>query len=92
MAPPQTIDPPYTSLESMEFGIRLLELAPGSFEDVVRLRVITTDLCDDGTHTYEALSYVWGTDYAPTEVCIDAITGKLHQTSTAPYAIFVVNC
>lgn len=77
MAPPQTTDPPYTSLESMEFGIRLLELAPGSFEDVIRLRVITTDLCDGGDHTYEALSYVWGVDYAPTEVCIDAIPVKV---------------
>ena len=77
MAPPQTTDPPYTSLESMEFGIRLLKLAPGSFEDVIRLSVITTDLCDGGNHTYEALSYVWGADYAPTEVCIDAIPVKV---------------
>lgn len=77
MALPQTTDPPYTSLESMEFGIRLLELAPGSFEDVIQLRVITIDLCDGGDHTYEALSYVWGVDYASTEVCIDAMPVKV---------------
>ena len=74
---PRIFDSPYTSLESMEFGIRLLELAPGSFEDIIRLRVITKDLGDGGDHTYEALSYVWGVDHASTEVCIDGIPVKV---------------
>jgi hypothetical protein len=65
--------PPYGSMESMEFGIRLLELAPGSFEDTIRLRIIVTNLQDVGDLTYEALSYVWGVDIASSEVYIDDI-------------------
>jgi hypothetical protein len=77
MVPPRITNPPYTSLESMQFGIRLLELAPGAFEDTIRLRIIIIDLHDGGDPTYEALSYVWGVDFASTEVYMDDVSMKV---------------
>ncbi|KAF2995209.1 hypothetical protein E8E13_001376 [Curvularia kusanoi] len=53
------MDKPYTSLDSNEREIRLLELAPGSFDDdlVITLHV---ESLDHKLPQYHALSYAWG--------------------------------
>jgi len=53
---------PYAPIDSENGDIRLLELAPGSFEDEIQMRLIPANLNNDSDPQYEALSYVWGTE------------------------------
>lgn len=53
----------YTPINSENGDIRLLELAPGKFDDQIVMHLIPSNLSDE-SHPYEALSYVWGTAIA----------------------------
>lgn len=63
---------PYAPIDSENGGIRLLELAPGRFDDAIVMNLIPSNLSDD-SRTYEALSYVWGTDIAPRSARLNGI-------------------
>lgn len=52
---------PYSPIDSENGEIRLLELLPGKFDDVIQMRLVPHNLSDESLVPYEALSYVWGT-------------------------------
>jgi hypothetical protein len=63
---------PYTPIDSENGEIRLLELAPGKFDDTIVMRLISCSLEHD-TQMYEALSYVWGTEIASQQAVLGGI-------------------
>jgi hypothetical protein len=64
---------PYTSIDSENGEIRLLELAPGKFDDTVVMRLIPYNLAADNSPMYEALSYAWGTEIAQKKAVLDGM-------------------
>lgn len=53
-----------------------MELAPGKFDDQIVMGLVPSNLSDD-SHSYEALSYVWGTAIAPRNAVINGIPTKI---------------
>lgn len=51
----------YNPIDSKNQEIRVLHLAPGSFDDEIRMTLKRIHLIDAPSPEYEALSYVWGT-------------------------------
>jgi hypothetical protein len=70
----------YAPIDSENGDIRLLELAPGNFEDDIEIRLIPANLYDNSSFRYEALSYVWGTHVAFRKAVVDdkAVTIKFN--------------
>jgi hypothetical protein len=65
---------PYTLIDSERGVIRLLELVPGSFDDGIEMRLIVSSLSAGPPRpSYEALSYVWGTESASQKVSLNNI-------------------
>ncbi|OSS48751.1 hypothetical protein B5807_06858 [Epicoccum nigrum] len=58
------MDSPYTSLHPNKREIRLLELAPGSYDDDLIIALHVESLNQELPH-YHALSYAWGHDVSP---------------------------
>jgi hypothetical protein len=69
----------YTPIDSENGEIRLLELAPGKFEDDIGIFLIPANLNDDPSTQYEALSYVWGTSMAPQHALLDGVPIAITQ-------------
>jgi hypothetical protein len=65
-----TRNSPYTPIDSENGGIRLVEIEPGKFDDPIVMRFIQSNLVN-GSHAYEALSYVWGTEFSTSRVIVD---------------------
>jgi hypothetical protein len=53
----------YSSLAADDVQIRLVDLQPGDYNDLIRLHLRTVTL--DSLVKYEALSYYWGTKMSP---------------------------
>ncbi|KAF2631323.1 HET-domain-containing protein, partial [Macroventuria anomochaeta] len=64
---------PYTSIDSEKGDIRLLELQPGRFQDVLDIRLVASNLLHGAEQAYEALSYVWGTSICPQKAILNGI-------------------
>lgn len=69
LAPHDTHHPAYSSIESENGEIRLLELLPGKYDDPLSLRLLPKKSNED--IEYEALSYAWGTTDSPHEALLD---------------------
>jgi hypothetical protein len=78
-ANPTVTASPYTPIDSENGEIRLLELAPGKFEDDIELRLVSANLNDDPSAQYEALSYVWGTEVSSRKALLDGIPVAITQ-------------
>jgi hypothetical protein len=79
---------PYTPIDSENGDIRLIELAPGKFDDIIEMRLLPYNLsADTHSHTYEALSYVWGIETAPREAVLNSLPITIPPTSIARSAI-----
>jgi hypothetical protein len=65
---------PYTPIDSENGEIRLLELAPGKFDDTIVMGLVPCNIKADNPHIYEALSYVWGTDIASRRAVLDGVS------------------
>ncbi|CAI9631026.1 unnamed protein product [Alternaria burnsii] len=61
--------PAYSSIESENGEIRLLELLPGKYDDSLSMRLLPRKSNED--IEYEALSYAWGTTDSPHEALLD---------------------
>ncbi|KAH7391079.1 heterokaryon incompatibility protein-domain-containing protein [Phaeosphaeria sp. MPI-PUGE-AT-0046c] len=57
-------------IDSENGEIRLLELAPGVFEDEIEINLVHSNL-SNSSRSYEALSYVWGTELAPSNALLN---------------------
>jgi hypothetical protein len=64
---------PYGPIDSENGEIRLLELAPGKFDDTIVMRLIPCNIVADNPHAYEALSYCWGTEITSRVAVLDGI-------------------
>jgi hypothetical protein len=64
---------PYTSIDSENGETRLLELAPGKFDDTIMMRLIPCNVMADDPDPYEALSYCWGTEMTPRMAVLDGV-------------------
>jgi hypothetical protein len=64
---------PYGPIDSENGEIRLLELAPGKFDDTIVMRLIPCNVLADSPLPYEALSYCWGTETTPRMAVLDGI-------------------
>jgi hypothetical protein len=64
---------PYTPIDSENGEIRLLELAPGKFDDTIVMRLVPCNIEADDPHVYEALSYVWGTETTSRRAVLDGV-------------------
>jgi len=69
-SPPPT-GSPYSHLDTDQGQIRLAILAPGSYDDVLDLRLRIEKLEEDNAPEYEALSYVWGQDTSPQQARVN---------------------
>lgn len=63
--------PPYTPIHSSDREIRLLQLAPGSYNDRLVITLIPAYLKNSPPPQYEALSYVWGIEKSPTPALVN---------------------
>jgi hypothetical protein len=70
---------PYTPIDSENSEIRLLELAPGKFEDDIEICLVPANLNDDPSTQYEALSYVWGTKVSSRRALLNGIPVAITQ-------------
>lgn len=61
----------YNPINSSNQEFRLLKLAPGSFEDQIRITLVPARLTDAPSPQYEALSYVWGREDCPTPALVN---------------------
>ncbi|KAI1179031.1 heterokaryon incompatibility protein-domain-containing protein [Nemania sp. FL0916] len=59
----------YSALDSTADQIRVLEILPGTDDEPIACRLAIRSLFNDGT--YEALSYVWGTDTFKKSILVD---------------------
>ncbi|CAO2653698.1 Nn.00g031090.m01.CDS01 [Neocucurbitaria sp. VM-36] len=64
---------PYELFNSQDGAIRLVELAPGRFDDTIKMQLIPGSLKAGPRQSYEALSYVWGTETAPRKAVLNGI-------------------
>ncbi|KAF2033014.1 hypothetical protein EK21DRAFT_59703 [Setomelanomma holmii] len=66
---------PYEPIDSENGEIRLLELAPGKFDDEIVMHLIPHNLtADSEPQTYEALSYAWGMGGCPHKARLNGIS------------------
>ncbi|KAF8859439.1 HET-domain-containing protein [Acephala macrosclerotiorum] len=73
----------YHYLDSERFQLRRLSLSPGDFHDPICGALETVSL---GEHPkYEALSYVWGKDMAPTPIILEGT--EIHITQNLDTAL-----
>jgi hypothetical protein len=73
---PEVIDvanSPYCPLNASNGEIRIATLAPGSYDDVLKIRLSITGLSKDVIPDYEALSYVWRHEIAAETAFIDGV-------------------
>jgi hypothetical protein len=70
---------PYTPIDSENGEIRLLELAPGKFQDDIEICLVPANLNDDPSTQYEALSYVWGTELCSRRARLNGIPVTITQ-------------
>ncbi|KAF2821313.1 HET-domain-containing protein, partial [Ophiobolus disseminans] len=64
---------PYSHLDTQKGQIRLAVLAPGSYDDVLVIRLQTDNLFEIIAPDYEALSYVWGQDLSTQKALVNDI-------------------
>ncbi|RYN45573.1 hypothetical protein AA0114_g8981 [Alternaria tenuissima] len=69
LVPHKLHHPAYSSIESENGEIRLLELLPGEYDDPLSMRLLPKKSNED--IEYEALSYAWGTTDSPSEALLD---------------------
>lgn len=63
--------PLYSSLHKSSQEIRLVALLPTASDDVVRCRLIKTDLPSAVSSSYDALSYRWGSSLPKRDIVLD---------------------
>ncbi|KAJ4310366.1 hypothetical protein N0V94_008480 [Neodidymelliopsis sp. IMI 364377] len=64
---------PYFPIDSERGDMRLLELAPGEFDDPVVITLVESNLSASEERPYEALSYVWGTAISSENVLLNGV-------------------
>jgi hypothetical protein len=64
---------PYSPIDSERGDIRLLELAPGEFDDPILITLVESNLSASEERPYEALSYVWGTAISSEKVLLNGV-------------------
>jgi hypothetical protein len=64
---------PYAPIDPENGKIRLLELAPGKFDDTIVMRLIPCNVMADDPDPYEALSYCCGTEMTPRMAVLDGV-------------------
>lgn len=62
----------YAALDSEQGEVRVLELLPGSGDDICRCKLHHLKLFDDDRRPYETISYCWGDPYDRAYVVIDS--------------------
>jgi hypothetical protein len=65
------IDTLYHSLDQERREVRLLRLAPGSYDDAIVIEMWVESVFEHTTPEYHALSYVWGTSTSPHKALVN---------------------
>jgi hypothetical protein len=69
LVPHNSHHPAYSSINSENGDIRLLDLLPGQYDDPLHIRLLPKKTSED--IDYEAVSYAWGTVDSPHEAYLD---------------------
>jgi hypothetical protein len=64
----------YHPLDQEKSEVRLLKLAPGSYDDIIVIEMWVESICQHQRPEYHALSYVWGTAVSPHKALVNGQT------------------
>lgn len=78
----------YESIIDATHEIRLMTLFAGEFSDPIYITLAKTPFTQDDIPIYEALSYTWGSQIDPVEICVgESPRNRLHITKNLAEAL-----